>query len=109
MSSLKDKFKSMSFLERKREKDRKVAQVLESAKDEEPITVQPDDFLKRTWMKMIQYSILSYFGTLTIIGIGALIFYVMDIIASTFDGALDEYMDYILLFVVFLSIIGSIV
>ena len=109
MSSLKDKFKSMSFLERKREKERKVAEVLESKADEQPVNVQPDDFLKRAWMRMIQYSILSYFGFLTIVGIGALVFYLMDLVASMFDGMFDDYIDYVLLFVVFLSVIGSIV
>ena len=109
MSSLKERFKSMSFLERKREKERQVAKVIESKDGEEPINVEPDDYLKRAWMKMIQYCILSYFGFLTVVGIGALIFYILDIIASTFGGAFDDYMDYILLFVVFLSIIGSIV
>ena len=108
MPSFTKSMKGLSFMESKREQERRIKEVMES-NDEDDATVEPEKIIPPWILKGAQWALMFGYCLITLYAIFALIFYLADKLATTFDGNFDEYVDYVLLGVTGSIMIGSIV
>eukprot|EP01084_Bolivina_argentea_P027670 51411_1 len=108
MSSLKNRIQDMTFLELKREKERQITEVMESSDKNDLDSKEAEKALPKMFLKWTQFSIIFVYGIITTVALFALICYLMDLAASTFGGGFGEYMNYLLLTIVFLTWCGAI-
>eukprot|EP01083_Nonionella_stella_P056388 148492_1 len=109
--SAKRKLSSLrvSALEKRRGKERAIAEVMNDAADQDdPDSKGAQDLLDKHMVKVMQTLMVFTYGMICTLSVFALAFYLFDIFYSTFDGSFDAYIDYVLFGVVALTLIGSV-